>query len=391
MNDLLLNVEVQKFITTTKYNHKLAFENSPFPGLKMNELQQQIISREKCEFKLPTWFNTPYIIFPEKLSIEQSSSELTASYKSSIVRGKSIIDLTGGFGVDAYFFSKHFDEVVHCEIQSELSEIVKHNFQTLKTNIKCFNLDGTVVLKKINKKFDCIYIDPSRRNESKGKVFKLEDYQPNVIELLDLYREFSNQILIKVSPLVDMSSAIIDLKYISEIHIIALNNEVKELLLKLGENLNSNPEIITVNFSNRQKEAFRFSFNEIQNNHLCETSEPLKFVYEPNAAIMKSGGFYRLTKEFNLKKLHKNSHLFTSDVEIKFPGRVFEIEKIVPYQKSILKENIKNIKANVTVRNFQESVETIKKKWDIKDGGNQYLFFTTDHNNHKIVLFCKKK
>ncbi|MFN3757492.1 MAG: class I SAM-dependent methyltransferase, partial [Flavobacterium sp.] len=322
MNDLLLQSDVQEYIRNTKFENKLSFQKSPFAGIQMNELVIQMVSKKKCELKLPTWYGTPNILYPEKISIEQSSSEITAQYKSSIIKGTSLIDITGGFGVDAFYFKKQFEEVFHCEIQGELSEIVRHNFNVLKTNVTCLSGNGLDILQHLNRIFDCIYIDPSRRHQQKGKVFKLEDYQPNVVELLEVYREYSKKILIKVSPLLDIHDAISDLKYIEEIHIVAVNNEVKELLFLLGEKISENPKVITVDFSKNKRVMFEFDYIEIQNNHLSSSTSPLKYLYEPNAAIMKSGGFYALSDKFKVEKLHKNSHLFTSNKFIEFPGRV---------------------------------------------------------------------
>jgi hypothetical protein len=390
MNELLLHPDVQEYIRNTKFENKLSFQKSPFHGIEMHELIIQIVSKNKCESKLPTWYATENIVYAEKISIEQSSSEVTAKYKSLIIKGTSLIDVTGGFGVDAFYFQKQFEEVFHCEIQSELSEIVNHNFNVLNVNVTCLCGDGLDILQNLNRAFDCIYIDPSRRHQQKGKVFRLEDYQPNVVEWLEVYRKYSKKILIKVSPLLDIHTAVADLKYIEEIHIVAIDNEVKELLFLLGDKINENPKIINIDFSKNRKVEFEFDYIEIQNNHLSSSASPSKYLYEPNAAIMKSGGFYALSEKNKLEKLHKNSHLFTSNNLIEFPGRVFEIKKTVAYQKSLMNELLKNIKANVSTRNFSENVETIQKKWKIKDGGDLYLFFTTDQNNHKIVLFCKK-
>ena len=294
-----------------------------------------------------------------------------------------------GFGVDDFYFSKTVKNVVHCEINTELSKIVSHNFEQLNVkNVKCFADDSSAVLQKLNQKFDWIYIDPSRRNDVKGKVFMLKDCLPNVPELLDFYFSFSDNIMIKTAPILDISAGISELKNIAQIHIVALENEVKELLFILNKKHVSTIEIKTINLLRNKIETFQFQLNyEVKNTNY---SVPKKYLFEPNAAIMKSGGFDEIAIQFGLEKLHQHSHLYTSDEIMDFPGRVFEIKNTLEYNKANMKSFLENQKANITTRNFPETVENIRKKWKIKDGGNLYSFFTTDMTNSKIVVLCEK-
>jgi hypothetical protein len=386
----ILNSEIQKFIieNTGLDTSKLALKKNPFSQIEFKILLNQIESRTKSKDKLPTWFNCNNIVYPTKISIEQTSSEATAKYKSEIVSGESLIDLTGGFGIDDYYFSKKNDTIVHCEINPELSEIVSHNFKQLKAiNINCIEGDSLKTLEQLNQKFSWIYIDPSRRNDSKGKVFMLKDCLPNVPDLQDTYFEYSDNILIKTAPILDISAGLQELKNVKQIHIVALDNEVKELLWIIEKDYNGEISIKTVNFTKQNKEVFDFNMNsESEVNY----GFPKKYLYEPNSAVMKSGGFNQIASFFSVDKLHKNSHLYTSDELIDFPGRAFQIEKIVNCSKNDMIENFSNQKMNVTVRNFPDTVENIRKKWKIKDGGNQYSFFTTDKNENKIALICTK-
>ena len=183
MNKDILNIEIQEFIDLNLKTDlsKLLLKGMPFPSIEPHRIIEQIESKKRSEKKLPTWFNTPNIYYPNKLNIEQTSSEITAKYKANLVSGESLIDLTGGFGVDAYFFSKHIKEVRHCEINTELYELVKHNYKTLYTsNIESINGDGIHALKRLDQPFDWIYIDPSRRDESQEKVFLLSDCTPKI-------------------------------------------------------------------------------------------------------------------------------------------------------------------------------------------------------------------
>lgn len=389
MNFSLLNTEIQHFIDQNigADISKLALQKNPFPDFNWTEILNQIAAKTKARDKLPTWFSASGILYPSKTSVEQTSSEKTATYKSSLVSGENLIDLTGGFGVDDYYFSKQMDRVVHCEINDELSKIVKHNFEELKAgNIECLPGDSLNILQSLNIKFDWIYIDPSRRNEAKGKVFMLRDCLPNVPELLDLYFSYSENILIKTAPILDISAGLSELKNVKAIHIVALENEVKELLWEINKSYTGKITIKTINLS-KQTEVFDFVLDEITNPIF---GLPKKYLYEPNSAIMKSGGFDNISNLFNIDKLHQHSHLYTSEEIIDFPGRVFAIEKSIPYSKASIKKSLESKKFNITTRNFPESVEAIRKKWKIKDGGNGYCFFTTDMNNNKIVLICTK-
>ena len=347
---------------------------------------QQIESRKKSKNKLPSWYQAKQIYYPPKLNIEQSSSEITAKYKASIINGGKIADITGGFGIDSYYFSNTFKKVQHFELNQCLSEITAHNFSILnKNNIQCFAEDGlNNVLKE---QYDVIYADPSRRHESKGKVFFLKDCEPNIPFHLTALLKNSKKLLIKTSPMLDISVGLHELQFVSEIHIIAVNNEVKELLWLIIPNFIGIPHIKTININNDHKDVFNFNLNDTFE---VDYTNPKKYLYEPNAAIMKSGAFNLIPERYQVQKLHKHSHLYTNDELISFPGRQFIINKVTPYQKKYLKEFFNIEKANISIRNFPESVAFLRKKLRIKDGGDLFLFFTTTEGNKKIILSCTK-
>jgi len=387
----LLQKDIQAFIKANAAADlvKLALQKNPFSNNDWRLIIEQIACLQKAKDKLPTWFATDDILYPSKISIEQTSSEKTAFYKSTLISGKTIIDLTGGFGVDDYYFSKRFESVVHCEMNEALSNIVKHNYQKLDVeNCQFFVGDSFDILKQLNQNFDWIYIDPSRRNDSKGKVFMLKDCLPNVVDLMDFYFQYSTQILIKTAPILDITAGLNELNNVKKIHIVAVENEVKELLWEISKDYNGTVEIDTVNLKKEQPEHFQFALTERPTN--INYSLPKTYLYEPNAAIMKSGGFNEVGLQFNLEKLHPHSQLYTADVIKEFPGRIFKIEHTFPYQKSEMKTFLEGKKANITTRNFPDAVDVIRKKWKITAGGNQYCFFTTDMNNRKIVLLCAK-
>ncbi len=391
MNKNILSAEVQEFI----YNNldaeiaAIALKKSPFQEITAAELAQQLEGKKKCQKKLPTWFSTPHIYYPKKISIEQTSSEICARYKSDLISGKSVVDLTGGLGVDSYYFSKKFYTVHHCEIDPELSQIAAHNFKALGClNIKAFSGDGIQYLNNTDQHFDWLYVDPSRRDEAKRKVFRLADCLPDCTRHMALFFERADQILIKTSPLLDISLGIKELEFVQEVHVIAIHNEVKELLWVLNKNGNTQIGIKTINFTETNADTFSFILNDEQTS-FCNITKPLRYLYEPNAAILKSGAFKTVGQNLNLTKLHGHTHLYTSNELIPFPGRRFIIADILPYQKKELNK-LKFQKANVATRNFPEDVAAIRKKYGLRDGGDVYLFFVTDNEGKLGVLKCKK-
>lgn len=390
MNPTILHSSVQQYITEHLHTDvpTLLFKGSPFDDVSVQELATQIVSKKKCEKKLPTWFHTENIYYPTKVHIEQTSSEITASYKSSLITGDSVIDITGGFGVDALFFSKKATKVTHCEVNPNLSTIVKNNYQQLKIdNIHLISGDGIEFLKTTSEKYDWIYIDPSRRDKSNNKVFLLKDCTPNIPENLELLFTKSKTILIKNSPILDLSKTIEELNFVKEIHVVAVANEVKELLFVLEKNFKGSIQIKTINYTKKNTQLFDFQYNKINS---FNYSEPKKYIYEPNSAILKSGGFHEISNQLNVEKLHPHSHLYTSNTLIEFPGRTFLIENSCQYNKKEIKKYLKENKANITTRNFPETVSQIRKKTKIKDGGSQYLFFTTLKNENLKVLICSQ-
>lgn len=392
MNTNILNTEIQEFINKNINSNtsSILLKGTNFETVSTKEIVAQIEAKNKCKSKLPTWFETPNIYYPNKLNIEQTSSEVTAAYKSKIVSGKSIIDLTGGFGVDCYYFSKSFETVTHCELNESLQPISQHNFQVLQAkNINSIQDDGLKVLTNLDQQFDWIYIDPSRRHDSKGKVFYLSDCLPNVPEHLDVLFKYSKNILIKASPMLDISIGLKELQYTKAVHIVAVNNEVKELLFVLEKDYNAEVEIITINIKKDEAQTFNFLLKK-ELDAISSYSLPKLFLYEPNAALMKSGAFKLISEHLNVDKLHQHTHLYTSDELISFPGRRFVIKETLDYNKKVLKKKFNNQKLNVSTRNFPEGISQLKKQFKIKDGGQLYVFFITNSDHKKMVLICEK-
>lgn len=390
MNKNILTSEIQQFIEQNLFQDvfKIILKGSPFPKVSIKELANQIVCKEKAKAKLPTWFASNKVYYPSKVSLEQTSSEKTAYFKSQLLRGNKIIDLTGGFGVDAFYFSKVFNQVLHCELREELSEIVKHNYKALGVeNIKTIPKNGIEYLEEAAEKYDCIYLDPSRRDQYDNKVFFLQDCLPNVPDNLDLLFSKSDTILIKTSPILDITSALKELEFTKSIIVVAVNNEVKELLFLLQKNYKGSIAVRTVNLKNKSSQFFNFKYNAA---FIARYSKPLSYLYEPNAAILKSGGFSAISDQLDIYKLHQHSHLYTSSRLVDFPGRIFKINTLLFYDAKNIRKQVRTGKANITVRNFPLSVQQIRKETKLKDGGAIYLFFTKNLEDKNIVLFCEK-
>jgi len=391
LNKNILDKSVQDYISKNLSTDvfEIILKKQIFPKVTNKEIAEQISAKVKSKKKLPTYFNTPNIYFPNKVNIEQTSSEKTAEFKSKIVTGNTMIDATGGFGVDSLYFSKEFKKTIYIEENKELFEIVKANSNKLGlNNIKYLNDDGIEYTKNINTEIDLLYIDPSRRNKENKKVHFLSDCTPlidyNLIKSLQNFKT----ILIKCSPIIDLKKTIKDLKVVSEIYIVGINNEVKEVLFSLNKQSNNDIKIKCIDLINRDLD-FEFNINDIDNKKNDDNSEVLNYLYLPNSMILKSGAFGLICDRYDVKKLNTNSHLYTCKKLIDFPGRVFEVDSVVNYSKRNLKDlNIS--KANITTRNFPMDVKDIRKKSKILDGGKDYLFFTTNHTNEQIIIKTKK-
>jgi len=388
VNKILLNSDIQDFINThiNSNIHELILKGSPFEGLDIKELIEQIEAKKKCALKLKTWFKTPKIYYPNKLNIEQTSSETAALIKSEFMQGESLVDLTGGFGVDSYYFSKQFKSVVHCEMDSKLAEIAAYNFEILGVkNIESHNKDGIEFLKSCSDTFDWMYIDPSRRDAQKNKKFLIEDCSPNVITHQDLFFKHTKNVLIKMSPMLDISVGVTALKHVKTVYIVAVKNEVKELLFHQEKDFNGTATLQTLNSHPKNTEHFSFEIPQEENVE-ATFSSPKTYLYEPNAAVMKSGAFKLISTKYRLDKLDPHTHLYTGDEKIvDFPGKIYQISNCFPYQKKSLKKAIGGLKANVKTRNFVEKIEALKILFKLSDGGDLYLFFTTS-DGKKIVV-----
>lgn len=395
MNPALLLPKVQQYISRFQGDVVLlAFSGSPFESITVQELIQQIEGKQKTKKKLPLWHHTGGILYPPKISVEQTSSQETAAYKATLVTGEDLIDITGGWGVDSYYFSKQVAKVFYFELNSSLAALAQHNFTVLRaTNITCQPGNGIKGIK--NRKAAILYVDPARRDDVKGKVFMLSDCTPNVPKNLDYLMERCTTLLIKASPMLDIAQGIKELKHVCEIHCVAVQNEMKELLfivkkpkVATGIITTNTPLVHTINILKDGLEQ-RFSFL-YKTAFKATYSLPLTYLYEPNAAILKSGGFQAISETLQVAKIAMHSHLYTSYNKIDFPGRCFKVSAMYDFNKKDMKRVQQLGKINITTRNFPLSVAKLRKKYKLKEGGTWYVFFTIVADNTKKVLVCQK-
>jgi len=375
----ILNKEIQNYIDANLHAdlHSLLLKKSPFPEVSMQEIFQQIKGKQVAQKKFPFLLKKE-IVFPPQLSLEQSSSEKTAFYKSQILNGKKFIDLTSGFGIDAYYLSENFGEITLIEQNTELLKIVEHNWNILDKKANFINQKLEDFLNENTENFDVIYLDPARRDNQKNKVFLLEDLSPNILEIQEKLLSISKQVVIKLSPLIDLKYLISVLKNILRIDIIAVKNDVKEVVVFLSNENSGKIKCHCINLESEESE-FIFEFGSEENAH-AGFSEPEKFIYIPNNTILKGGIFNLISEKFNLKKLHPNTHIYTSENKINaFPGRIFEM-KVIDSKQIKKKEQF-----NIISKNYPLKPEDIKKKYGLKDGGNDYLIFTQSKKG-KIIL-----
>jgi 16S rRNA G966 N2-methylase RsmD len=376
----LLNPEVQSFILQHESDDlsKLILKTSDVHGVQMSKVATQIDGRKNAKEKLPAYYNTKGIIYPAAVNIEQCSSEITAKFKSSILEklsSRSVCeDLTGGFGVDSFFLSRVFDTVNYIEPSSELLEIARHNHLQLgATNIKHHNASASAYLNAAHSKVDCIYLDPSRRDAHNRKVSSLASCEPNVLELLPSMFQRTRYVLLKTSPLLDITEALKQLEKVSHVFIVSAANECKEVLFLLDSTFTTEPVIEAINLSYGPISSFCFTFSE-EKRYQITFSDPQEFIYEPNASILKAGAFKSISARFSISKIHPSTHLYTSkNLLTNFPGKIFKVLDLVKPDPKVLRKYFPEGHANIFTRNYPLSPQELKTKSRLNDGGTGFL------------------
>lgn len=372
------------------------------PGLDVRTLAGQLAARQKTRDKLPTWYASDDVLYPPALSVEQASSEQTARYKASLVGGNRLLDLTGGMGVDAWAFAQRVAQVLYVERQPELAELAAHNLPLLgAANVSVRAGDGLAAADQLTQAVDWIYLDPHRRDGRGGKLVGLADCEPDVsrADVLSGLLARTNQLLLKASPLIDIDETIRQLTGATaharpSVHVVAVAGEVKEVLIILAKPKNGatqmEGEINAVNLLADNTINFSFGRDE-ERRAAVAFGDPQRYIYEPNAAVLKAGAFRLMASRFDLTKLAPNSHLYTSHAyRADFPGRLFTLEHIVKPDRKNLHPLLPAMKANLTVRNFPQSVAELRRKLGLREGGDVYIFATTLLNGDKRLLITRK-
>ena len=364
---------------------ELALQRKRYAHLSDEEwrwMLQQVEGRQRTHDKLPTFAQIEDWWYPVRLSCEQCSSEATARYKAAIIRqlGEKqdiLIDLTGGYGVDTYFLSEQTTQAHYVECNEELCRIAQHNFQIANKPIHVHNTSAEDFLAQYSmagsvssdvKKEVVVYLDPARRDAHGGKVFRIEDCEPNIIKILPSLRAISNTILIKFSPMLDITSALQSLGNEWDVHVVALHNEVKEIIFVTGNN-----RIHAVNILHEGNDQFSFTRSE-EKSALCAMADCIcEYIYEPNAAIIKAGAFRLVSERYQLHKLDHNTHLYTTDQLIAdFPGRVWKVTaQPIKNQRDIAALGIQ--RAAILTRNYPLTPEELRKKFKVQESDSHFL------------------
>jgi len=359
-------------------------------GTDVSLALRQIAARQLLQKKVPLWAENDDLLFPAHLSVEQCSSEASAKYKSGLLQGQTFADLTGGLGIDTYFISQQFQQADYVERQTELCDLARHNFEVLKANVKVWNETAEEYLSHCEPK-DCIFVDPARRDEHGRKTVSISDCTPDVAAMQNLLLQKAKTVMIKLSPMLDISKALEALHHVKEVHVVAVANECKELDVIMERDYEGELQFVCVNLLTSQPEL-HFTQEEERNCPARIADGISNYLYEPNPAVMKAGCFKLLAQRFDVLKLHKNSNLYISEQLVPdFPGRIFEVEGWAPYNKKVRQTLLHDVdKASIAVRNFPLSVAELRKALKINDGDATYLFATTLKGEQKVVIRTKK-
>lgn len=404
--------------------NELALHASTYPDVDVARALVQIRGWQIAEKKLPLWAQTEGILYPNHLPLEQCSSQLTAEYKASLVGGNdtstgsvtnenqngssgsrgsssssssnekfhSMTDLTGGFGVDAVTIARQFEHLTYVEQREDLCQLAQHNFPLLGvTDFEVIQADCEEVLERLPHQ-NLIMIDPARRDASGRKTVAISDCTPDVSQLNQLLLDKADKVMIKLSPMLDIPTALQQMKDVYQLHVVSVQGECKEILVLLNKHENEkSPQIVCADITREGIQRFCFTREDEQAAPCSYTQDVSDYLYEPNASLMKACPFKSLAQHFHLQKLHPNSHLYTSMERIPdFPGRQFRVEDVLPLNKQTTKQISQLGQANISVRNFPATVADLRKRFRLADGGDNYIFATTLADNRRVVILCKK-
>lgn len=399
---------------------------SRYEGVDVKLAVGQIKARNQIKDKLPSWYDNDRLFFPSTLAAEQCSSEITALYKQRFVYSDDwLCDLTGGLGVDTYYFSQKIRCVTYTEKEAIYCDAARDNMHWLGvSNVDIINDDAVKLITKNDERIagvNVFYIDPARRGVGNKRLFAISDCEPDLTEIWPLLHERQCRIIVKLSPMLDITQVLNQLPDVCEIHVISVRNDCKELLMVTGSLLlpetgvsghgesgmisdndivenairrdQSEPEIVCVNYTSAGMEQFFRFYMSDEHAAVVDLAGAIgRFLYEPNSSILKAGAYKSVALHYGIEKLHASSHLYTSDHLLSFfPGRIFEVVDVIPFNNRICKKLSEGIpQANISVRNFPVSADELRKRTRIADGGDVYLFATTLSGNEKVLIRCRK-
>ena len=372
---------------------ELLLHRDRFPGINVPLAVTQIEGRRKAIHKLPSLANNPDFVFPPKLNLEQASSELTAEYKScNFVEGNIVIDITGGLGIDSIYFAKRAKKVFYIEQNPELFEVAKYNFEVLGiNNIECICANSEEILQNWCYTADLIYADPARRDQNNRKMVSFADCTPDIVSFLPRLFRIAPQVLIKASPMLDITQARRELQKVVSTTVVAVKNECRELLFCC---CNVDKEQHSTTCVNILANDICQIFNPTPGELLAKPSLaplPMRYIYDPNVAIAKAMLSNAVAERFGLSILHSRSRFATSDTLFRdYPGRIFELCGIKQLSDRDIVKEFPEGQANVICRNFPQTADQLRKQLRLREGGNGFLIATTVGDNQKIGIICKK-
>lgn len=381
---------------------KLLFSAHRYPEVDVPFAVDQIEARKKLRTKLPEWYANQDLIMSGRIPAEQCSSELTARFKRSVMgqEVRSLCDMTGGMGVDFWYMSRGVDLAIYTERHEALCFAARHNFEVLgKAELEkdpAAHKNVVVVREGFSTEMpvpdvDVIYLDPARRSMDGSRIYEIEECEPNVIAWQDELLSHCRKLIVKVSPMADISRTISRMKYVSDIYVVSVRNECKELLTVQQKNATS-VKVHCIDFLPFRTISFDFVLSASYSPKYVGETLMGQYFYEPDVSIMKAQAFEPLMSQFNIFALDKDSHYFMSeDLVADFPGRIFKIDEIIDASSRHLKQLKHRVRqANIATRNFPLSPEDLKKKTGIRDGGEVYLFGTLHHKYGNILILCHK-
>ncbi len=350
----------------------------------------QIECRRKAASKLKETLACREFVFPTSLSAEQCTSDILADFHSSLAIGDSVLDMTAGLCIDAFHIAKVGRKVTAIDMDERLTDAARHNAKVLGIhNFEAITADSTEWLAGNDRKFDTIFIDPARRGDGGKRIFALSDCAPDVVALLPLLKKRCSRLIVKASPMLDVSSVIASLGENTRIYVTGTPTECKELLAVVDFDTTASPVIEAVTLSDKTDSRFAFTPQE-EKDSVPEYSIPENGMYllEPYPAVMKSGGFSVLSSRFGVGKLDKNTHIYvSSSPKDEFPGENFEIIEVLPFGKAAIKSlHSKYPVLNVTARNFPMKPTELVKKLKIKEGGDLRLFAVRANGTPLLII-----